>query len=313
MRDVVLLFPGQGSQVPGMGQDLCAVYPAARAVFTAAGETIGEEFFDVLMAGSAEELTKTINAQPALLTHGAAVWAVVRDAIGSQVVAAAGHSLGEFTAYHAADALALPEAVQLVRTRGSLMYEAGQRRPGAMAAILGDMDIPADELCAISSTDGVVVPANYNCPGQLVISGEVGCVERAMLLAKEHGAKRAIRLNVSGAFHSPLMAEAAAGLAAALELAHFANPRFPVYSNVTSQPIRDAALARRLLVEQLTSPVQWVREMESLTTLHPEAVYVEMGPGSVLKGLMKKIAPAVNVVACGTAADVDALMAAVSA
>lgn len=296
-----------------MGQDLCAVYPAARSVFQAAGETIGADFFRVLMTGSAEELTKTINAQPALLTHGAAVWAVVRDAIGSHVVAAAGHSLGEFTAYHAADALALPEAVQLVRTRGSLMYDAGQRRPGAMAAILGDMDIPAEEVCALASTDGVVVPANYNSPGQLVISGEVVCVERAMLLAKEHGAKRAIRLNVSGAFHSPLMGEAAVGLETALDLAHLADPRFPIYSNVNAQPIHDAALARRLLVEQLTSPVQWAREMEALTSLHPDAIYAEMGPGAVLKGLMKKIAPNVRVVTCGTAAEVDALLAMVAA
>lgn len=315
MTNVVLLFPGQGSQVPGMGSELCAAFPAAHAVFTAAGETIGDEFFDVLMAGSAEELTKTVNAQPALLTHGAAVWAVIRDDIGNLVVAAAGHSLGEFTAYHAADALALAEAVQLVRTRGRLMYDAGQRTPGTMAAILGDMDIPAAEVCALASTDGggVVVPANYNCPGQLVISGDVACVERAMLLAKEHGAKRAISLNVSGAFHSPLMAGAAAGLQAALNLAHFANPRFPVYSNVNAQPVRDAALARRLLVDQLTSPVQWAREMEALTSLHPDAIFAELGPGTVLKGLMKKIAPAVTVMSCGTAAEVDALLAAVSA
>lgn len=313
MPNVVLLFPGQGSQVPGMGQDLCAAYPSARAVFQAAGETVGGEFHSVLMTGSAEELTKTMNAQPALLTHGAAVWAVVRDNIARHVVAAAGHSLGEFTAYHAADSLALPEALQLVRTRGILMYEAGQRRPGAMAAILGDMDIPADEVCALASTDGVVVPANFNSPGQLVISGEVVCVERAMLLAKEHGAKRAVRLNVSGAFHSPLMAEAAVGLQEALDMAHLADPRFPVYSNVNAQPIHDAALARRLLVEQLTSPVQWAREMESLTSLHPDAIYAEMGPGTVLKGLMKKIAPDMKVVSCGTAAEVDGLLAMVAA
>lgn len=313
MRNVVLLFPGQGSQVPGMGLDLCSVFPSARDVFTAAGETIGEDFFDLLMAGSAEELTRTVNAQPALLTHGAAVWAVLRDSIGSQVVAAAGHSLGEFTAYHAADAMALPEAVQLVRTRGKLMYESGVRVPGTMAAILGDMDIPIEEVCRIASTDGVVVPANYNCPGQLVISGEIAPVERAMVLAKEHGARRAIRLNVSGAFHSPLMAEAAAGFSAALDLAHLADPRFPVYSNVNAQPVKDAALARRLLLEQLTSPVQWAREMEGLTTLYPDAIYAELGPGTVLKGLMKKIAPAATVASCGTAADVDALLALVTA
>jgi [acyl-carrier-protein] S-malonyltransferase len=134
-----------------------------------------------------------------------------------------------------------------------------------------------------------------------------------MVLAKEHGAKRAIRLNVSGAFHSPLMAEAAQGLSAALDLAHLADPRFPVYANVNSQPVTDAALARRMLVEQLTSPVQWTREVEAIAMVHPDALYVEMGPGSVLKGLVKKIAPALNVVTCGTAAEVDALLSLVTA
>ena len=313
MPTVVLLFPGQGSQAPGMGKDLAAAFPEAGDVFAAADAAIGVPLSTLCFEGPAEELTRTLNAQPALLTHGAAVWAVVRKALEPHVVAAAGHSLGEFTAYHAADALALPEAVQLVRTRGELMYEAGTKRPGAMAAILGDMDVTGEELCALAATNCVVVPANFNSPGQLVISGEVACVERAMILAKEHGAKRAIRLNVSGAFHSPLMAEAAQGLSAAIDLAHLANPRFPVYANVNSQPVSDAALARRMLVEQLTSPVQWTREMEAIAMVHPDALYVEMGPGSVLKGLVKKIAPALNVVTCGTAAEVDALLALVTA
>lgn len=314
MREIVLLFPGQGSQVPGMGEDLCAEYPAARAVFGAAEETLGIPLSQICFAGPADVLTETRNAQPALLTHGAAVWAVIRDDIGNRVAAAAGHSLGEFTAYHAADALALPEAVTLVRKRGELMFEAGSRRPGAMAAILGDMDVSGDELCALAAAGGgVVVPANFNSPGQLVISGEVEAVERAMLLAKEHGAKRAIRLNVSGAFHSPLMAEASAGLAAAIETAHLADPRFPVYANVNAQPVGDAAFARRLLVEQLTAPVLWTRELETIAALHPDALYVEMGPGSVLKGLAKKIAPSITVVPCGTAAEVDALLTMVNA
>lgn len=308
MREIVLLFPGQGSQVPGMGQDLAAAYPAAQAVFAAADATIGEGFSQLCFGGPAEELTLTHNAQPALLAHGAAVWAVIRERLGGAVVAAAGHSLGEFTAYHAADALALPEALTLVRTRGRLMFEAGTRRPGAMAAVLGDTAIPIDEVCRLASTGGIVVPANFNSPGQTVISGEVAAVERAMVLAKEHGAKRALRLNVSGAFHSPLLADASAGLAAAIELAHLADPRFPVYANVNAQPVDDAALARRLLVEQLTAPVQWTREMTALADRFPNALYLEMGPGTVLRGLMKKIAPAAEVVACGTAGDVDALL-----
>jgi [acyl-carrier-protein] S-malonyltransferase len=313
MRDIVLLFPGQGSQVPGMGADLAAAHPAAREIFEAADSALGTPLTQLCFAGPAEALMLTVNAQPALLTHGAAVWAVVREAIGERVVAAAGHSLGEFTAYHAADAIAFPEAVALVRRRGELMFAEGNAKPGAMAAILGDMDVSGEELCGLAATDGVVVPANYNSPGQLVISGNVECVERAMILAKEHGAKRAIRLNVSGAFHSPLLAGAGAAFAEAMAMVHMADPHFKVYANVNAQPVTDAALARRLLVEQLTSPVQWTREMEALTLVHPDALYVEMGPGAVLKGLMKKIAPSVTVMTCGTAADVDSLLAAVAA
>jgi [acyl-carrier-protein] S-malonyltransferase len=296
-----------------MGADLAAAHPAAQEIFAAADAALGAPLTQLCFAGSAEELTLTMNAQPALLTHGAAVWAVVREQIGERVVAAAGHSLGEFTAYHAADALAFPEAVALVRKRGELMFAEGNAKPGAMAAILGDMDVSGDELCRLAATDGVVVPANYNSPGQLVISGNVECVERAMVLAREHGAKRAIRLNVSGAFHSPLLSGAGAAFGQAMDLVHFADPRFKVYANVNAQPVTDAALARRLLVEQLTAPVQWTREMESVTLIHPDALYVEMGPGAVLKGLMKKIAPSVTVMTCGTAAEVDSLLAAVAA
>jgi len=313
MQDIVLLFPGQGSQVAGMGKDLAARFPAAQDVFDAADDALGIPLGRLCFEGPDDELTRTLNAQPALLAHGAAVWAVVREAIGDRVVAAAGHSLGEFTAYHAADALALPEAIKLVRTRGELMFAEGNRRPGAMAAVLGTTAIPIDEVCRLASTDGVVVPANYNSPGQTVISGAVSAVERAMVLVKEHGAKRAIRLNVSGAFHSPLMADAAAGLTAAIELAHLADPRFPVYANVNAQPVTDAALARRLLVEQLTAPVQWTREVTALAERFPGALFVEMGPGHVLKGLVHKIAPAAPFASCGTAADVDALLTRIAA
>ena len=193
------------------------------------------------------------------------------------------------------------------------MFDAGQRRPGAMAAILGSLQVPIEQICERASAEsGLAVPANYNCPGQIVISGEVAGVERAMELAKEAGAKP-IRLNVSGAFHSPLMTDAASGLQEALELAPFADPRFAVYANVNAQPVEDAALARRLLVQQLTAPVQWSCEMESLAALHPEALYVEMGPGAVLKGLARKIAPSLKVVTCGTAAEVDSLLTMVAA
>ena len=313
MPNVVLLFPGQGSQTPGMGKALAERFPAAHEVFLAADAAIGAPLSELCFGGPAEELTLTHNAQPALLAHGAAVWAVLRDELGGRVVAAAGHSLGEFTAYHAADALPLPEAVRLVRRRGELMLEAGQRRPGTMAAILGNPSTSVESICERASAEGsLVVPANFNAPGQVVISGEVKGVERAMALAKEAGAKP-IPLKVSGAFHSPLMADAAQGLEHALDLAHFGDPRFPVYANVNAQPVESAALARRLLVEQLTAPVQWARELEHIAVLHPDALYVEMGPGAVLKGLAKKIAPNIKVVSCGTAADVDALLTLVTA
>jgi [acyl-carrier-protein] S-malonyltransferase len=313
MKNVVLLFPGQGSQTPGMGKDLAERFPVAHEVFLAADAAIGAPLSALCFGGPAEELTLTHNAQPALLAHGAAVWAVVRETLANRVVAAAGHSLGEFSAYHAADALALPEAVRLVRRRGELMYEAGQRRPGTMAAILGTPSRPIEQICEQAASEaGLVVPANFNAPGQVVISGEVAGVERAMALAKEAGAKP-IPLKVSGAFHSPLMADAAKGLEDALGLARFGDPRFPVYANVNGQPVDSGTLARRLLVEQLTAPVQWARELEHIAVLHPDALYVEMGPGAVLKGLAKKIAPNLKVVSCGTAADVDALLTLVAA
>ena len=296
-----------------MGKDLAARFPAARDVFDAANAALGVPLSLLAFEGPAEALTLTHNAQPALLTHGAAAWAAVRDAIGDKVVAAAGHSLGEFTAYHASDALPFAEAVRLVRRRGELMLEAGKRRPGAMAAVLGTLATPIEVICDEASEDaGTVVPANYNCPGQIVISGESAGVDRAMELVKLAGGK-AKKLNVSGAFHSPLMEFAVAGLSSALDLAHFADARFPIYANVNAQPVEDAALARRLLLEQLTAPVQWTRTIESIALLHPGALFVEMGPGAVLRGLVKKIVPDATVLSCGTGADVDALLAVVNA
>lgn len=296
-----------------MGKDLAERFPAAAEVFGAANAALGVPLSLLMFDGPADDLTLTHNAQPALLTHGAAAWAAVRDSIGDMVVAAAGHSLGEFTAYHASDALPFPEAVRLVRRRGELMLDAGKLRPGAMAAVLGSLARPVEEICQEASEEaGTVVPANYNCPGQIVISGESAGVDRAMELVKLAGGK-AKKLNVSGAFHSPLMEYAVPGLVAALDLAHFADARFPIYANVSAQPVNDAALARRLLLEQLTAPVQWTRAIESIALRHPNALFVEMGPGSVLKGLVKKIVPDATVLGCGTAADVDALLAVVNA
>jgi [acyl-carrier-protein] S-malonyltransferase len=307
--DVVLLFPGQGSQKPGMGKDLAEAFAPAREAFAAVDDALGAPLSKLCFEGPAEELTLTHNAQPALLAHGAAAWAVVRERLAPRVRAAAGHSLGEFTAYHAAGALELGKGARLVRRRGELMYETGVRRPGAMAAILGALSAPIEQLCERASREaGLVVPANYNDAAQIVVSGEVAGVERVMELAKEAGAKRAVRLNVSGAFHSPLMEPAEQGLDAALGQATLGTPAFPVFSNVDASPVMDGARARALLLRQLTSPVRWSEVVTALAVANPGAVFVEMGPGNVLTGLVKRIAPGMSTATCGTAAEVEALL-----
>jgi [acyl-carrier-protein] S-malonyltransferase len=304
----VLVFPGQGSQKPGMGKDLAEAFPAARSVFDEVDDALSIPLSTLCFDGPGEELTLTHNAQPALLAHGAAVWRVVRNALGSSVRAAAGHSLGEHTAYHAAGSTILPDAAKLVRRRGQLMYDEGLRRPGAMAAILGKLEQTVESLCELASRVGVVVPANYNTDEQIVVSGEVSGVEKVMQLAKEAGAKRAVRLPVSGAFHSPLMEPAQKGLREALEETVFAEPAFPVYSNVTEKESGSAADARELLAVQLTSPVRWAGEIRNIVARFPEALFVELGPGAVLTGLLSRIAPGVRGVACGTPVEVDKLL-----
>jgi [acyl-carrier-protein] S-malonyltransferase len=307
--DIVLLFPGQGSQKPGMGKDLADSFPIARAVFGEVDAALGADLSRLCFEGPAEELTLTRNAQPALFAHGAAVWALTRDALRPHVRAAAGHSLGEFTAYHAADAISLPGAALLVRRRGELMYETGTSRPGTMAAILGTLSKPIEEICKIASEDaGEVVPANFNTDEQIVISGETSGVERAMELAKEAGAKRAIKLPVSGAFHSPLMQPAVVGLTNAIATSAFTDPVYPVYSNVTAQPSTTAVEAKELLLRQLTSPVRWSTEVRNIATQFPDALFVEMGPGNVLTGLMGRLVKGSRTLACGTAAEVDKLL-----
>jgi [acyl-carrier-protein] S-malonyltransferase len=303
--DVVLLFPGQGSQKPGMGKDLAEAFAAAADVFERADRALGIPLSRLCFDGPAEELTLTQNAQPALLAHGAAAWAATRDVIGANVVAAAGHSLGEFTAYHTAESLSLEDALRVVRRRGELMYEAGVARPGAMAAILGDTNRPLEAICADASQEaGLVVPANYNSPGQTVVSGEEAGVERAIVLAKDAGAKRGVRLNVSGAFHSPLMESASAGLAQALAASRFDEPHFAVYANATAEPVLGAERAKTLLLDQLTHAVRWTDVIRAMAARFPDALYLEMGPGTVLSGLVRKIAPELRTATCGTAAEV---------
>ncbi|MGA0919465.1 MAG: ACP S-malonyltransferase [Gemmatimonadaceae bacterium] len=303
-----LLFPGQGSQKPGMAKDLVEAFPAAQATFAAVDAALGTPLSTLCFEGPAEELTLTHNAQPALLAHGAAVWATVAAHLAGRVVGAAGHSLGEFSAYQAAGAIGLEDAVRLVRRRGELMYQTGVERPGAMAAILGTLTTPIDAICRTASAAGIVVPANYNADEQIVISGEVAAVEAAMEGAKAAGAKRALRLPVSGAFHSPLMQPAEAGLTAAIAAASWQTPTFPVWSNVTTKPVTEMAIGRELLVRQLTSPVRWVEQVRAIAAAHPGVTFVEMGPGAVLTGLVKRLAPGCHYLTCGTAAEVEALL-----
>lgn len=307
--NVILLFPGQGSQRPGMGKDLADAFPPARAVFDEADRDLGFSLSSLCFDGPESELTSTQNAQPALLAHGAAAWAVVRERVASKVRAAAGHSLGEFTAYHAAGTFSLSEALRVVRRRGELMYQSGVERPGAMAAILGLDEKLVEEACREASAEGgVVVPANYNTPAQLVISGEVAAVERAMTLAREAGAKRAIRLKVSGAFHSPLMDVARDGLARALAQTDAGAPAFPVYSNVSAEPVRDAATACDLLVSQLTSPVRWTALVRRMVSDISQPIFLELGPGSVLANLVQRTVPGAEVMGCGTVEEVEQVL-----
>ncbi len=306
--DIVLLFPGQGSQKPGMGKDLADAFPVARGVFGEVDAALGADLSRLCFEGPADELTATRNAQPALFAHGAAVWALMKDALRPHVRAAAGHSLGEFTAYHAADTVSLPGAARLVRRRGELMFDTGTTRPGTMAAILGATSTPIDEICKRATKEaGLVVPANYNTDEQTVISGEIAGVERAMELSKEAGAKRAVKLPVSGAFHSPLMQPAVVGLTDAIATSAFTNPVFPVFSNVTAEATTTAVDAKDLLLRQLTSPVRWSTEIRNIAARYPDALYVEMGPDNVLTGLMGRLAKGARTFACGTAADVEKL------
>lgn len=292
-----------------MGKDLAETFPVARAVFGEVDAALGADLSKLCFEGPAEELTATRNAQPALFAHGAAVWALTRETLFPHVRAAAGHSLGEFTAYHAADSVSLPGAAKLVRRRGELMFETGTARPGTMAAVLGTTNTPIEEICSRATKEaGLVVPANFNTDEQVVISGEIAGVERAMELAKEAGAKRAIKLPVSGAFHSPLMEPAVVGLTDAIATSAFMDPVFPVFSNVTADAATTAVAAKDLLLRQLTSPVRWATEMRNIAGHFPDALYVEMGPGNVLTGLMGRLVKGAKTFACGTASEVDKLL-----
>jgi [acyl-carrier-protein] S-malonyltransferase len=291
--NVALVFPGQGSQFVGMGRELIEVSAAARKVYDEADEILEFPLSRLMLDGPTEELEDTINAQPAILTASAAALSAIHDRLngtGKTFTPAmvAGHSLGEFTALVAAKAIDFPAALRLVRERGRLMKEAGAEAPGGMAAVLGLDEATLDEVCAEASSEGVVVIANANCPGQIVISGEVAALLRAMDLAKEAGAKRVARLGISIASHSPLMAHASSQFAAKVAETDFSKPSVPVVANVTATPMRTMQEIRDELSVQIERPVNWTGSVQAMVDAGV-TTFVEIGPGNVLAGLNKRI------------------------
>jgi [acyl-carrier-protein] S-malonyltransferase len=311
MADLAYIFPGQGSHFVGMGKDLYDAVRAARRVYDQADAALGFAFSDLCFNGPAEALTDTVNQQPALLTTSMAILAALRDAGKERQAPAyvAGHSLGEYSALVAAGALEFADAVRLVRERGRLMKAAGDETPGAMAAVLNMDDSVLESVCAEASrqTGGPgVVCANYNSPGQVVVSGERSALEAASALAKERGARRVIPLAVSIASHSPLMAGAAREFSRYVQATPFSTAKIPVVANVTGRPIFTAEEIRRELVDQLTNPVRWTASVQYMVG-QGVGVFWEIGPKDVLAGLVRRIAEGVEAVSIGTAEAVQRL------
>ncbi len=277
------VFPGQGAQFVGMGKDLYESNAEAKALFEKANEILGFRITDIMFNGTDEDLKQTNVTQPAVFLHSV-ILAMSQESLSADMVA--GHSLGEFSALVVSGALDFESALKLVAARAAAMQKACEINPSTMAAILGLEDSKVEEICA--SIDGVVVAANYNCPGQLVISGSNEAIDAACAALSEAGAKRALKLKVGGAFHSPLMEPARVELEAAIEATEFKTPSCPIYQNVDAKPYTDAAAIKANLIAQLTAPVRWTQTVENMTA-DGATLFTEIGPGAVLTGLVKKI------------------------
>lgn len=278
------VFPGQGSQFSGMGKDLYENVPVAKALFEKANEILGFRITDIMFSGTDEELKQTFVTQPAVFLHSVIMAKALGEEFKPDMVA--GHSLGEFSALVAAGALDFEDGLRLVAKRAAAMQKACEAQPSTMAAVLGLEDQVVEDICA--KIDGVVVAANYNCPGQLVISGSIEAVDAACEQLKAAGARRALRLPVGGAFHSPLMEPAKVELQAAIEAAPFKAPVCPVYQNVDAKPYTDPEQIKANLIAQLTAPVRWTYIVQNMLADGADS-FVELGPGAVLQGLIKKV------------------------
>lgn len=278
------IFPGQGAQFSGMGKDLYEAHPHAQEYFESANDILGFSITDIMFEGSAEDLKQTKVTQPAIFLHSVVLSKVLGDSFTPDMVA--GHSLGEFSALVAAGALSFEDGLKLVSQRAQAMQKACEAQESTMAAVLGLDDNVVEELC--EATPGVVVAANYNCPGQLVISGAVDAIEAACEKMKEAGARRALVLPVGGAFHSPLMEPAREELAGAIAATEFSAPLCPIYQNVTTTAVTDIDAIRENLIAQLTAPVKWTQSIRQMVA-DGATEFIEVGPGKVLQGLVRKI------------------------
>lgn len=278
------VFPGQGAQFVGMGLDLYEKYPIAQELFEKANDILGFHITDIMFEGTDEDLKQTKVTQPAIFIHSVILSKVLGDDFNPDMVA--GHSLGEFSALVANGTLEFEDALKLVAQRAMAMQKACEITPSTMAAVLGLPDTDVERIC--SEIDGVVVAANYNCPGQLVISGETEAINIACEKMKEAGAKRALVLPVGGAFHSPLMEPAREELAAAIEATTFNTPKCPIYQNVSTTAVTDPEEIKKNLIAQLTAPVKWTQSVEQMIA-DGAGLFIEVGPGKVLQGLVKKI------------------------